>query len=406
MSFYDGSFALSNMDSPILDGGENLKVVVESLQKSPSCFDTSWERLSDFFNRNSLVVLIFSAITFSYTYPPLGAVYLNPNITASWVAVLIIFFVSGLGMRTEEFSKSIKRIRFNLFVQTYNFFVVSIFVYMASRLMVTAELIPQSLADGLVICSCLPQAINTVIVLTKSAGGDEAASIFNSAFSNLSGIILSPLLIFCYLGVSSHVDMGEVFVKLFLKVAIPITIGQLLHNLVVAAKTWALDNKLTLKKTQESCMAFIVFTVFSKLWYNGSGTSALDVVVMGALQCCVQVILMAWAWLSLRLLFPEEPKLQAAGIFNCTCKTMAMGIPLINTLYEDDPNLVFYTLPLLIWYPLTIILGIFIAPNISMYVKRQEQRLLSESFDNSDPQNDAEEGYVEMEPVANLPRIT
>mmetsp|Transcript_33826 Transcript_33826/g.69534 ORF Transcript_33826/g.69534 Transcript_33826/m.69534 type:complete len:90 (-) Transcript_33826:310-579(-) len=88
---------------------------------------------------------------------------------------------------------------------------------------------------------------------------------------------------------------------------------------------------------------------------------------MGALQCCVQVILMAWAWLSLRLLFPEEPKLQAAGIFNCTCKTMAMGIPLINTLYEDDPNLVFYTLPLLIWYPLTIILGIFIA------VRKKEQ---------------------------------
>ncbi len=116
------------------------------------------------------------------------------------------------------------------------------------------------------------------------------------------------------------------FVKLFLKVAIPIAIGQILHNLVLTAKEWALENKKTLKKIQETCMAFIVFTVFSKLWYNGSGTSALDVVVMGALQCCVQVVLMVWAWLSLRLFFPEEPKLQATGIFNCTCKTMAMGM--------------------------------------------------------------------------------
>lgn len=41
-----------------------------------------------------------------------------------------------------------------------------------------------------------------------------------------------------------------------------------------------------------------------------------------------------------------------------------------------------------------------------MYVKRQEQRLLAESFDNSELQNDTEEGYVDMEPVTNLPRIT
>lgn len=91
MSFYHGSLVSSNRGSPILNGGENLKVVVESLEKSPSCVDTSWETLIDFFNRNSLVVLIFCAITFSYIYPALGAVYLHPNITASWVAVLVIF---------------------------------------------------------------------------------------------------------------------------------------------------------------------------------------------------------------------------------------------------------------------------------------------------------------------------
>ncbi len=45
-------------------------------------------------------------------------------------------------------------------------------------------------------------------------------------------------------------------------------------------------------------------------------------------------------------------------------------------------------------------------PNILMYVKRQEQRLLAESYDNAEPQIDVAAGYVELEPVADFPRTT
>jgi sodium/bile acid cotransporter 7 len=122
--------------------------------------------------------------------------------------------------------------------------------------MLAANLLPLPLADGLVICSCLPQARCLVIVLTKTAGGDEAASIFNSAFSNLVGILLSPVLILCYLGASPHVE---------LKVALPLLVGQIVHNFVPHAKEMATNHKTRFKQVQSFAMSFIVFTTFSKL---------------------------------------------------------------------------------------------------------------------------------------------
>ena len=61
-----------------------------------------------------------------------------------------------------------------------------------------------------------------MLVLTKSAGGDEAASIFNAAFGNLMGVLISPALILMYLGVSGEVDLAKVFFKLGLRVVLPL----------------------------------------------------------------------------------------------------------------------------------------------------------------------------------------
>ena len=72
--------------------------------------------------------------------------------------------------------------------------------------MVAVSALPQSLADGMTICASLPITVNMVLVLTKSAGGDEAAAIFNAAFGNFVGVFLSPALILMYLGVHGQTD--------------------------------------------------------------------------------------------------------------------------------------------------------------------------------------------------------
>lgn len=144
---------------------------------SPSCL----QRIAAFYFGNEFLILIIAAILLARAYPPLGAEYLAPEITATWLAVCIIFVMAGLGLKTEEFKNAFGQIWFNLTVQLYNFGVVSATVYGVSRGLEAASILSKDLADGMVIGASLPMTINMVLVLTKSSGGDESLAIVNAA---------------------------------------------------------------------------------------------------------------------------------------------------------------------------------------------------------------------------------
>ena len=57
---------------------------------------TVLNRILNFYFSNSLLCLVAIAILLAYAYPPLGAEYLQPKITASWIAVIFIFGKSFL----------------------------------------------------------------------------------------------------------------------------------------------------------------------------------------------------------------------------------------------------------------------------------------------------------------------
>jgi solute carrier family 10 (sodium/bile acid cotransporter), member 7 len=60
----------------------------------------------------------------------------------------------------------------------------------------------------------------------------------------------------------------------------------------------------------------------------------------------------AVSWLALKLIWRDEIGLRVMGFYGCHHKTVAMGLPLINAIYEENPKVGMYVLPLLIWHPL------------------------------------------------------
>lgn len=358
-----------------------------------------WTKCRSIYGTHSFLLKALILILLAFAYPPLGATYLAPQITATWIAVIFIFILAGMGIKTEEFAKAFQSFRFNLFVQLFNFGVVSSIVFGFSRLMVSVNALSQSLADGMVICASLPITINMVLVLTKSAGGDEAAAIFNSAFGNLVGIFLSPALILGYLGVIGQVNMGSVFFKLGLRVVLPIFIGQMLQHFVPPAKEFVKRYKKYFKTAQECCLLFIIYTVFCKTFLKGMEADVGQIFLMIALQFLMLCVVMMLAWICLRVLFRNEPKLQAMGLFGCTHKTVAMGVPLINAIYESNPMVGLYTLPLLIWHPMQLVVGSFVAPYVAAYVKRREEEisLLQEEKSEEGNTNDSPDETIQEE---------
>ena len=132
-------------------------------------------------------------------------------------------------------------------------------------------------------------------------------------------------------------------------------------------------------------MIFIVYTVFCRTFSDEqeeTQTSATDAILMIIFQFIILSTVMIIAWILLKVLFPDQPALRVMGLYGCTHKSVAMGIPLINAIYEDDPNIGFYTLPLLIWHPMQLVIGTFLSPRLSTFVTREEERLQTDSIND------------------------
>lgn len=368
-------------DSPAIEPKDLQEVELTDVANVASDHEelTRWQKLRKNFSliyaKYEFPFMVLLAILVAWAYPPLGATYLVPKITATWVAVMIIFLLSGLGLKTEEFSKAFKRLKFNGFVQFYNFFIVSAIVFGVSKFLVTVKILDPALAAGMVICSCVPMAINIVIVLTMSAGGDEGAAVFNATFGNIVGIFLSPVLILMYLGMSGTTSLGEVFFNLTMRVVVPLIVGQLLQKFIKPVRDFFAKHKRRFKKVQEYCLVFIVYTVFAKTFLTKAGTSIGNVLLMIAFQFLLMTGTMVLAWYSLRILFRDEPELRVMGVYGCVQKTVALGIPLITSIYQGSPEMGLYTLPLLIWHPMQLVVGSLLVPRLLKFVTAERERL-------------------------------
>src|SRR5689334_12377222 len=90
----------------------------------PSRCRSFWRKFAAFYWEHEFLILIIASIGLARAYPPLGAIYVAPDITASWIAVIFIFLLAGLSLKTSEFSRALENVKFNVFVQVFSFGVV------------------------------------------------------------------------------------------------------------------------------------------------------------------------------------------------------------------------------------------------------------------------------------------
>jgi solute carrier family 10 (sodium/bile acid cotransporter), member 7 len=384
-------------------------------------------RVLEFYEKFDFPIHVLTVILIAWLYPPLGAVYVAPYVTANWVAVIYIFVMFGLGVRTEEFASALSKMRFNALIQVYNLGFMSASIYGITRLLALSGILTQTLADGLAICGCLPMSINVGIILTMAAGGDEAVAIFNTSFGNFIGVFLSPALILGYLGTAGYVDVGQIYMKLTLIVIVPLIVGQAIQRLVRPVREFYFAHKKAFKKSAEWALVFIIFTIFSRNFYSGAKVPLGQVFILIACVICCILGFMAITWFMLRVLYKDKPILRVTGTFISIQKTstytytyycccggslpegnganrcvshqaqsppssfssisffiaVALGVPLITSIYGGDPNLAFYTLPVMCWHPLQLILGSILVPHMVRFLAREKGRMAAEGSEGS-----------------------
>jgi sodium/bile acid cotransporter 7 len=179
---------------------------------------------------------------------------------------------------------------------------------------------------------------------------------------------------------SEMLNVRAIFASLFRIVVVPMLLGWVLHNYVALAYAYYVRHRRRFKKAQESCLVFIIYCTFCGKFFSDAESNGGSTVV-GLSEVAVMVVLVAIlmaafggiAWVVLGRAFPGEPELRVTGVFACHHKTIALGVPLIGSLYKDHPDLALYTLAILVWHPLQLVAGSFLVPSLSSYIRHERQ---------------------------------
>ena len=282
--------------------------------------------------------------------------------------------LSGFALKIGELSSAASNIKFNVFVLVYNFLGISVTVHFIADYFLTNEIVSEDLMKGMVICSCLSMPTNMMVVLTVSAKGDEAVALFLATFMNLLGVFVTPLLIFFFLREEADIDFLSTYKAVGVRVLTPVGFGLFLRSRNEDTNAFAEDHKKTLVKIRERLLVYVVYATFCETFMNENDFTRSQFFVMALSQLIILLASMVIAWILLFILFNREPTLRVAGLFGCSTKTAALGIPLISAIYEDSPKLGIYTLPLLIWYLAQLIIGTMLSNRLSRFVDYKQAK--------------------------------
>ncbi|XP_068443642.1 sodium/bile acid cotransporter 7 isoform X3 [Clinocottus analis] len=300
---------------------------------------------------------------------------LKPEVTVAYVAVSLIFFNSGLSLKTEELTSALLHVRLHLFVQSFTLVFFPLVVWLLLRVLALTS-IDQWLLRGLQTVSCMPPPVSSAVILTKAVGGNEAAAIFNSAFGSFLGIVVTPLLLLLFLGSSSSVPFSSIFSQLSVTVVLPLVLGQLCRG---AFRDQLERRKLPFGAVSSAVLLMIIYTTFCDTFSHADGQlepSSLLLLVLIIFFIQISFMLLTFTF-STRSGSGFSPADTVAIVFCSTHKSLTLGIPMLKIVFSGYEHLSLISVPLLIYHPAQILLGSVLVPSMrSWMTSRQKSSVL------------------------------
>lgn len=331
--------------------------------------------VTQFLSKHWFFIGVISVILLAYIYPSLGVKGgpLRPEISVRIVGVSLIFLNSGLSIKTRDFAGALTKYDLHILIQSYTLIFIPCFMNFLSPLLLLLPL-DKWIISGLQVVSCLPPPVSSAVILTKAIGGNEAASILNSALGSFLGVFFSPVLIYLSLGLTSAVPFLSIIQSLALTVLLPLVLGQLLRHFWLED---ALDPYRPYLANFASCILLsIIYTAFCGTFHQGyandvSFSSLLSIVLI---ELIMQVLFLSLAFiLATRLMIGLKRSDVICLLFCSTHKSLTLGIPMLGVMFGDTRKGVLYSVPLLVYHPMQILLGSLLVPVLKEWVLNKSE---------------------------------
>jgi sodium/bile acid cotransporter 7 len=265
---------------------------------------------------------------------------------ATTFAVGLLFFLYGARLSPQAALAGAKDWRLHgvVFASTFVLFPL---LGLAMELLRPTVLTPQLYTGVLFLC-LLPSTVQSSIAFTSIAKGDVAAAICSASFSNLAGIIITPLLAAGLIhGAGSAGFSGKSVVDIVLQLLVPFLLGQLSRPWLA---DWVVKRKKILGFVDKGSILLVVYTAFSEgvvagIWHKLSVGRLF--ILIGVCIVLLAVVLVCTSTAARVLGFGRDQRITI--IFCGSKKSLASGLPMATVLFASG-NVGLVVLPLMLFH--------------------------------------------------------
>jgi solute carrier family 10 (sodium/bile acid cotransporter), member 7 len=245
---------------------------------------------------------------------------------ATAIAISFLFFLYGARLSTKEVIDGLAHWRLHLIVFASTFLLFPV-LGLVAKLLVPGMLTPELYA-GLMFLCCLPSTVQSSIAFTSIARGNVAAAICSASFSNLIGIVLTPLLLFTGSGGKVLLDSVP---GIMVQLLVPFAAGQVLRRWIGGFLT---TYKRVLSYVDRGSILLAVYAAFSEgvtagIWGRLTPGS---LVLLGIINIVLLTIVLVFTAVAARQLgFCREDEITI--VFCGSKKSLASGVPMATVLF-------------------------------------------------------------------------
>src|ERR1700733_3489855 len=309
---------------------------------------------------NGFLLGLFGVVLLAFIFPDPAARngWLHPELLQN-IGIALILFLQGMSMPLEKVKKGAGNWKLHVIIQAFTFLIFPLvglgFGFVLQRIWPDE---PSAVRDGFLYLCVLPSTISTSVVLTSVAGGNTAAAILSAAFSNIVGVILTPILVSLLMHATGKTGSGSL-VHLLLAITtltlLPFAAGVALRSFVRQSVD---ANKIWVNRISNSVILFFVYSAFcdsvkEKIWQQ------YGLVLTAQILLCVIAL---FGTISLLIYFASHlarlNREDSIACYFCSVKkTLAMGIPLAILIFGSRADLSLIVLPIMFYHPFQLFIN-------------------------------------------------
>src|SRR6201981_1725 len=296
---------------------------------SPPTATAGVEGAKSWIKTNGFILGLFAVVGLAFLFPNPGSRngWMHPELVQN-VGIALILFLQGVSMPLEKVRKGAGNWKLHVIIQSFTFLIFPLvglgFSFVLQALWPSE---PPAVRQGFLYLCVLPSTVSTSVVLTSVARGNTAAAILSAAFSNIAGVILTPLLVsFLMQATGQSGPIGPLLLQITCLTLLPFAVGVCLRRFI---RAWIDANKGWVNLISNSVILFIVYTAFcdsvnERIWDKYGVVLTLGVLLSVAVLFGIMSLLIYLTSLAAKLNREDW-----IAVYFCSVKkTLAMGVPL------------------------------------------------------------------------------